>query len=375
MNIFIEADSVTYDRMSGIGHATLQILKGFDKYIETHDDELTVTAIVPQHKKPKISRFNFDHIIIKELPFKQKYINFILTRTSIPIPVDIFLGRGAYLFPNYKTWWTPLSVSLTFIHDVAFRIFPDTIQPTNLKYLSSNFERWLRRATKLIIISKSSAIDFETIFPEFTKKVNIIHLGVDSDTYYHRSKDEVSAIRKKYNIPNNYFLFVGNIEPRKNIMKMLSAYEQYCDGEKDRAALVLVGGDGWNNELVLKKIKKLADRGYPIIRPSDYVPDEDLPALYTGARSLIHVALHEGFGLPPLQAEACGTHVIASKIAALEEILDPRNTEFVNPNSTNAISKALKLATDKVQASHAPELLYSWDRTTARIIDTIRNIT
>ena len=257
MKVFIEADSIACKKMSGIGHTTLEIIKELNKQLE-HDKTFSVTIIVPFKKKRFVTAHELNNIRIRSLPMGQKYLNYLLTRTSIPVPVDLWFGRGIYIFPNYKTWFVPFSRSLTFVHDIAFMIHPDATNPKNLLYLKANFKRWLKRATKIISISQASAGEFVQHFPEFKDKVEIIYLGVDPAVYYPRSQAEIKAAIHKYSLPEDYFLSVGNLEPRKNVSRLLDAYKLYCDSAKTHAkARALIGADGWKNDEIKAKITAL----------------------------------------------------------------------------------------------------------------------
>lgn len=340
MRIFFEADSIANSRMSGIGHATLEMIMEFDR--RASNGGIKVTAIVPFGRKKFVEKtYGWRNVSVKQLPPGFKYINYALTRTSLPIPVDFWYGKGLYIFPNYKNWYTLFSRSITFIDDVAFKLFPETIQPRNLAYLNANFKRWLRRADMVVSISRQSTKEVETAFPELKGKVKTVYLGVDQSIFAPQTKETIEKIRQKYAIDQDYFLVLGNIEPRKNIDRLLEAYKMYVDKVAERTQLVLVGGDGWNHGAALKTIKTMKNEGYNILRPEVYVEDEDLPMLYSGARVLVCVPIHEGFGLPPLQAQACGTPVIVSDIPVFHETIEPKTATFVDPYDVEAIASAL----------------------------------
>lgn len=373
--IFIEADSIVESKMSGIGHATLQIIRELDDRLESND-ALRVTIIVPYNSSTLVNMYRFKNIRVRRLPPMQKYVNYLLTRTSIPVPISLLYGRGVYIFPNYKTWWTPFSKSMMFVHDVSYKIFPETVNPKNLSYLQANFERWLKRAGLLLLITKSSAEDFKTYFPGYARKIRVVHLGVDVDTFVRQTSESIRQVHERYGIPSNYFLYVGNIEPRKNIVRLLSAYEMYVKDAKIKpAALVLVGGDGWKNEAILDKIAALRKQGYEIIRPKKYVQDKHLPALYSGAKALVHVAIHEGFGLSPLQARSCGTPLIVSEIPAIREVIgNDGGVVYVDPDNTHMIAMALSRIDSKAVKPGKHTTTLTWKNTVSKItgiIDTI----
>lgn len=339
MRICIEADSIASERMSGIGHATLEMIRQLDSFIEGTSHQLII--IVPFGRKKFLAGYDLKNASIRQLPPGYKYVNYALTRTSLPFAADLLYGRGVYIFPNYKNWYVPFSTSFTFVHDIAFKLFPDTVHPKNLTYLNDNFDRWMARTDKIVTISNQSKSEIKEAFPYLQDKVETVYLGVDKNQYAPMSYDEIKPILDKYGLKNDYFITVGNIEPRKNINILLESYKAYSDSTSSPAQLVLVGGDGWRNEDTLRQINIMQEEGYAVFRPDRYVKDEDLPALYSGARANVHVAIHEGFGLPPVQAQACGTPVIASNLPVFHEILDPSITTYVPPARPQDIADAM----------------------------------
>ncbi len=362
--VFIEAESICFEKMSGIGHTTLEIIKVLDEMISAKED-MEVSIIVPANREKILRRYKFKNIIIKKFPKGYRYFNYIITRTFIPAPVDLWFGRGVYIFPNYKNWYVPFSKSITFVHDVAFKIYPETVHPKNRSYLEDSFSRWLRRTNKVISISHSSAKELIHYYPKYRDKVNVIYLGVNQKMFFPRTKSEVEQVLKEYGIQEGYFLYVGNMEPRKNILNLIEAYKLYADtnnNKKTAHSLVLVSGTGWNSDKILSRLHELQDEGYLIHVPSKYVLDEDLPAIYTGANALVHVAIHEGFGLSPLQAYACKTKVVSSNIKVLTETLSQYNALFVDPFSVKDIAKAL----DEIEKHKEPvvnEQKFTWEKT------------
>lgn len=365
--IFIEADSIASTKMSGIGHTTLEIIRELDRLCEK-DKQLIVTLILPHGTAAITDSYKFKNINRKYLPKGQRYINTLIVKTSLPIPIDMFFGRGVYVFPNYKTWWTPFSESITFVHDVVFLAHPETVQPNNLIYLQKHFERWLRRATKIIAISQATANELCQFLPAYQKKISIVPLGVDLDSFKRQSKSTIVAAQKKYDLPDEYFLYVGNLEPRKNVDTLLSAYQLYADTESACLPLVLVSGGGWKNDATLSQIQTMRKAGNKIFQPSEYVLDEDLPAIYSGARALVHIAIHEGFGLPPLQAQACGVPLIVSDLPVIREVVDPSHAQFVNPKVLSEIADAMKKTTHELPLISSYKTKLTWCNTVKQLL-------
>lgn len=366
MRIVIEADAIVAERMSGIGHATLEIIRSLGKLAEITSDKIVI--VIPYGTKNRLNKYNLpDNIVVRQLPPLYKYVNYALTRTSLPIPMDFLYGRGIYIFPNYKTWYVLFSRSFTFVHDVAFKIMPDVTHPKNLAYLEANFARWLKRADVIIAISDQTAADIKMYYPEYLSKVKKIYLGVDRQVYLPRTRQEVKSVIKKYGIGEDYFVYVGNIEPRKNLATILDAYKLYCDQFGHAVQMVIIGGDGWKNQHIVDKIQQLKREGYDIYRPSRYVEDDDLPAVYSGCIALIHIALYEGYGLSLVQAQSCGAAVVASDLAVFKETLNPRGVIYVDPTDSARLARAMQ-DVKKIRGKVDINVRHTWEETAKSLI-------
>jgi glycosyltransferase involved in cell wall biosynthesis len=176
-------------------------------------------------------------------------------------------------------------------------------------------------------------------------------------------------VRKKYDLPEQYYLYVGNIEPRKNLSVLLDGYKLYSDSVKEPFPLLLVGGDGWNNEEIKRKINRMQVEHYKVRQPAAYVLDADLPALYGGALALVYIPLHEGFGLPPVQAQACGTPVVVSDLSVFHEILRPVGTTYIKDPTARKVAHVLIKKEVRPHSGYAP---LTWGKTVAELLAAIK---
>jgi glycosyltransferase involved in cell wall biosynthesis len=171
-------------------------------------------------------------------------------------------------------------------------------------------------------------------------------------------------------------MFLSNVEPRKNIDRLLAAYEAAVADQS--VSLLIVGADGWLNTATAATIERLRARGYEIIWPDAYVPDADLPALLSGAQALVHPALYEGFGISPLQAMACGTNVIVSNTTSLPEVAGKAGI-YVDPLNTESITLTIQktLAAKGLQPKKkilTQTTKFSWQKAAAELHDIIDNL-
>jgi glycosyltransferase involved in cell wall biosynthesis len=218
-------------------------------------------------------------------------------------PVDIFHGTN-YCIPL----WAPCPSVVT-IHDLSLFTQALTHESANVTRGRRRIPIMARRAARIIAPST------------WTKQEAITHLGIRSDrinVIYEAAREsmrplpatECQTVLDKYRLQSPYLLYVGTIEPRKNLPTLIRAYEQLLRSTSHRPTLAICGGRGWLDEEVFKLVDELGLG--EMIRFTGYVPDEDLPALYSQAEVFVYPSLYEGFGLPPLEAMACGAPVITS---------------------------------------------------------------
>jgi alpha-1,3-rhamnosyl/mannosyltransferase len=197
---------------------------------------------------------------------------------------------------------------------------PECVDKGNREYLARTVPFSLKNAQNVIAVSEFSKSEIVKYYGMDPNLISVAHPSIDRTHFYKRSPEEVKSVRLKYDIyDEKYILSVGNIEPRKNYGRLIDAYTALPKKITDEYPLVIVGAGGWNNKDILDKIQQAKENGYKIINPKQFVLDEDMPALYSGATFFVFTPIYEGFGMSPLEAYACGTPVIASKVASVPE--------------------------------------------------------
>lgn len=241
------------------------------------------------------------------------------------------------------------------VHDLGSEYLPDMHQLKQRLYLSFMQKHQLQTATKIIAVSKSTKVDLTARIGISPEKIKVIYEGFDKTLF----KPARNASPYK-----NYFLFVGTIQPRKNLERLIEAVA------KTDKILVIVGSKGWMSEKIYKLPKKLGIEER--VKFLGYVPDRDLPALYSGAIALTFPSLFEGFGLPILEAQACGCPVLTSNVSSMPEIAG-KKAIYVDPYDVNDIVKGL----EKVQGAKADlENIkrFSWEKCaeeTLKVLETL----
>lgn len=291
-------------------------------------------------------------------------------------PFDWFAGRAdLYHFPNFIL--PPLSSrarTAVTIHDMAFMKFPAFAEDRNRRYLEARIRDTVRRADAIVTDSGASAADISELLGVAAAKVHAIPLGV-SPSIRRASDDAVAAVKRQFNLNRPYLLSVSTIEPRKNLAFMVDVFDhlQGFDGE-----LVLAGMPGWKCEPIFAAMRSA--RRASRIRYIRYVSDADLPALYSGATAFLCTSHYEGFGLPPVEAMACGTPVVSSTGGALREVLGDaahvvqggERDAWVEAVSRTIADSALR--SRLIAAGTARAGTYTWEETARRTWDVYRSV-
>jgi glycosyltransferase involved in cell wall biosynthesis len=342
IKVYIDASAMADVRKSGIGHLVLSTAQALDKLLEERTGYL-ITLFVPWRQWELLNGYKFKHLRYKRLPFPGRILN-LMARFRVAPPLDVFLGKGIYIFPNYKNWGLYRSKSITYVHDIGFALFPQFTKPNNRKMLVKYIPLWIKRTAIVATLSQSSKREIQKQYELPAEKITVIPCGVDLKEYYRRPQAEIDRVKKKYGVEGDYLFFLSNIEPRKNLGTLIEAYKSLPARSTEQYGLLVVGSEGWLNEDILKQIKIAQAEGFRITHPAVYVPDSDLPALHSGATALVQPSFHEGFGISPLQAMACGTPVIISDIPSLRELvgqagvyIDPSNAENLSLNIQKVI--------------------------------------
>ena len=230
--------------------------------------------------------------------------------------------------------------SVATIHDLSHVSFPQFHPTARVDYLKRALPDTLRRANFLITDAESVRLEVIHHFGWPADRIAAVPLGVDP-VFRPRSATDLSPVLCRYGLSaGGYTLCVGTIEPRKNLARLLSAYESLPVPIRNRWPLVLVGARGWRSESIHDRIEKAASAGW--VRYLDFVAQNDLPFLYAGAHLFAYPSLYEGFGLPPLEAMASGVPVVTSNVSSMPEVVGAA-AMMVDPNDVSALSAALAL--------------------------------
>lgn len=296
---------------------------------------------------------------LKSYKFPPMLLEFIWNRLHV-LSVEKLVGKVDIF--HTSDWLEPPAKcsKVTTIHDLAIFKYPETFISRGGHDIVSNFKRklkWVKKESKIIIaVSQSTRNDIVEILGIPEKKIKVIYEACDTE-FTKKSTGDTEKMKRKYGIDGRYILAVGTREPRKNLKRVIEAYEMLGSNEMK---LVIVGKFGWGEEM--SNLKPQTSN----LKLLDYVPHGDLPALYSGSECFVYPSLYEGFGLPILEAMSCETPVVTSNVSSMPEVAG-RAAVFVNPEDTEDIARgieeALQNRNDLIRKGKERVKEFSWEKT------------
>lgn len=286
-------------------------------------------------------------------------------------PVDL------YHDPNYLAYRFKGPTVIT-VHDLSWIRHPQTHPKERIRLMDRYFPQSLERSTAIITDCNFVKDELVDVFGVSPAKVHPVLLGVSPMFRPVPNMDGRDVLAANGLGFGKYFLSVGTLEPRKNIVTVIEAFSKLRPEIQDKYPLVLVGMRGWLTGGIEAKMQPLIDKG--LIKALGYIPDEQMPMLYSGAAAFLFPSLYEGFGLPPLEAMACGTPVIVSKSSSIPEVVGDAGALF-EPMDVDGISEAMRRVVDdpawreELSARGIERAAgFSWKRTAQQTIAVYRKV-
>lgn len=301
---------------------------------------------------------------------------------AIPVPYRHFFGKDSdvTLFFNYYISPGVHGKKVTMFHDMGYKAFPETVRFRTKNMLDMNMAKACKWADAILCVSeftKNETLKYLDVDPE---KLVVMPEGLRTERFHtNYSEEEIARVRNRYELPEDYLLYLGTLEPRKNIVRMIEAYALLRARQKDVPKLVMVGRKGWMYDDIFERIMELGLEDDVIC--TGYAPDEDVPRLMAGAMVFLFPSLYEGFGLPPLEAMACGTPVLTTNGNSLKEVagncavlIDPFSVESICDGMEKLVNDAaLRAELREKGIEHAK--LFTWERSAQIVLDTFAKLT
>jgi alpha-1,3-rhamnosyl/mannosyltransferase len=246
----------------------------------------------------------------------------------------------------------------------------------NLKQLRhAMFKHLARSVTEFITVSEHSKKEIVKWFGIPEAKLTVTPLGVDDEWYREVGRDELARVRAAYSLPDRFFFFVGTLQPRKNIRRIIDAHKSLPQHLRRDVPLIIAGRHGWSCNAEVAELQNCSDSS---MRWIQYVPSEDLLPIFKQATALVWPSLNEGFGLPVLEAFAAGLPVVTSNTTSLPEVAGDAAI-LVNPESVGEIAEAMQaiasnesLQNDLRTRGRSRAKQFTWDRTARQTIEVYR---
>lgn len=334
MHIAIDASRAVSKNWGGPENYSYYLIRALGEV----DSKNKYTLYVNAHPPRALTRNpNFE---IKHIPLPRLWTQVGLALESFFTPADI-LFIPAHTIPFLRR---PSIKTVVTIHDLAAEYLEDFYRFPGRLYLNKLTEYCAHHATRIIAVSNSTKNDLIRLLGIDERRIRVIYEGYDKELFKPSSEKEIQAVKDRYKIEGSYILFVGTIQPRKNLVRLIDAFcrllrTTIIKEPKANLKLVLVGKRGWLCDEIYAKPRKLGIENQVLFL--GHIPDDDLAVLLSGAVVLAYPSLYEGFGLVILEAMACGTAVVTSKVSSLPEA-SGGVAVLVDPYSVDEICQALR---------------------------------
>lgn len=357
MRIAIDASRTTIAARTGTENYALQLIRALLALGSPHEFALYF------RDQPAVALFAaYPNVKHKVIPFARLW-------THVRFAAELWKDRPDVTFvPAHALPLVFPGKAVATVHDLGYRFFPQAHPQFERRYLDLTTRTTSRRATCILADSLATTNDLVAEYGMNENKISVVYPGVEGLS--RATATEIDAVRTKYHLPERYFLFLGTLQPRKNIGRLIEAFARYCDETGDtETALVLAGKRGWLIEQPLQHALDAlpaAQRNRVIV--TGYVEDADVAPLYSGALALALPSLYEGFGFPVLEAMHCGTPVLCSQTSSLPELAGDAAI-LVDPLKVEEIASGMaRLATDTtlrdslVQKGYQQAAKFTWKR-------------
>jgi glycosyltransferase involved in cell wall biosynthesis len=272
----------------------------------------------------------------------ERWLTRLWYRLQLPLPVELWTGQ-LDLFHAPDFFLPPVqsqTKTVVTIFDLSFVRQPETVMPGMIRHLSTWVPRSVAKADHIIAISEATRQDLIELYQTPPAKISVLYPGVTPDFQPVSDPQQLTAVRRKYGLREGPFILsVGTLQPRKNYQRLIQALAQAAGATSaSPLSLVIVGSKGWQYESIFSEVTRLGLEQR--VQFLGFVEDSDLPALYSAASVFAYPSLYEGFGLPILEAMACGVPVIASNQSAMPEVVGQAGL-LINPYHVDELAAAI----------------------------------
>lgn len=325
MTIGLDGNEANVQNRVGSGQYSFQMLQEFSR--DNKHKFVVYLKENPNSDLPKES----DSFQYKVFGPKKLWTQFALPlKLTFGSKLDIFFSLG-----HYGPRFSKIPYAIT-IFDLSYLHFPKLFNKDDLFQLVNWSKYSIAKSRHIFAISESTKSDIIKNYKVDQSKITVTYMGYNQKLFKPQSKSDIDLVKTKYKIEGDYIIFVGTLQPRKNIERLIEAFVGL---QSETLKLVIVGRKGWMYNQIFEKVKDLNIENKVIF--TDFVPELDLPSLISGAKAYVLPSLWEGFGIPVIETQACGTPVVVSNTSSLPEIVGDSGV-LVDPASTKSIKEGIE---------------------------------
>jgi glycosyltransferase involved in cell wall biosynthesis len=350
--------------LTGVGHYISQLAR----YLNLLDEHNEYTYYYGFFSKNLVGS---DHVIQRlrnQLP-KTPWFRKVVRQSVFAVSGLFHSDFDLYFEPNFIPVKIRAKKIVTTVHDFSFRLFPEAHPKDRIQYFEKHFSKNIRRSDRIITDSVYIKNEAEELLGLPDNMITPIHLGVDHGVFKIYPREAQDTCMRELGLPEKFILFVGTREPRKNLARLVQAYAELPVPVQREFSLVLVGPRGWDDS-DRALAKKLGTR----IMVSDYLDTKKLALVYNLASVLAYPSLYEGFGLPPIEAMACGCPVVVSRAGSLPEVCADAAC-YVDPIDVQSIAEGIeKVVADEelrqslIKKGRERAKLFTWESTAEKTL-------
>jgi glycosyltransferase involved in cell wall biosynthesis len=371
MNIAINCWVLRNKKYDGIGYFTIYTVK---QLIKTHK-ETNFIILVDTNFKEQFFNYPNAKIIKVFPPFRHPLLYIFFLEFVIPF-VLIFMKADLFLSPDGMLSLLSRKKQVPIIHDLNFEHFPKNIDFKNRIYYKYFFKKFANKATRIITISEYSKKDIETLYKIPSNCIDIVYCGISKE-FRPLSEEEIKFTRVKYSNGEPYFFFIGSIHPRKNIERLILAFDKFKTETTNKVKLIIAGSTLWDNSQLIDVHKNCKFHNDIIF--TGRVGEAELTRLLGSSYGLSFVPIFEGFGIPIIEAFQVKVPVMTSNVTSLPEVAGDAAV-YVNPFDIDSIKDGFRVLYDNhnkiieklVEKGNKQKEKFSWDKTAALVWNSIQ---
>ena len=372
MKIAINTRFLLKDQLEGIGRFTFETLR---KIVQDHPEHQFLFLFDRPYAPEFIFADNVQPLVLfppaRHPVLFYWWFEYSVARALRQHQADIFISPDGFLSLRSKL------KTLLVVHDIAYQHYPEQIPWLERRYYQHFMPRFVHHATRLATVSQYTKSDLIHHYQLHEDQIDVVYNGCN-EHFQPIAPDEQTQIRKKYTDGEPYLLYVGSVHPRKNVARLIEAFDQFKQQHASPLRLIIAGRFAWQTSEVQKNYQQ-AKHQSDILFLNRYLHPQELSRLLAAAYALIYVSLFEGFGIPLIEAMNCDVPVITANTSSMPEVAGDAGL-LVDPQSTNAIAAGIatlwhdnELRQRLIQNGQQQRQRFTWDKTAQKFWQSIQN--